>query len=88
MFRAVARLGKLSDTGLHVNSPVPLLRALFDAAVIAFAEQYSGHSLRRGLATWATLNDRDLKTLMEYVGSRDVDSAMCYVDVTDPFERM
>jgi integrase len=87
-FRAIDRWGNLSETGLHVNSLVPLLRSLFDAAGIAFVEQYSGHSLRRGFATWATANGWDLKTLMEYVGWRDVQSAMRYVEVADPFEHM
>jgi integrase len=88
VFRAVDRWGNVSDTALHINSLVPLLRSLFEAAGIAFAEQYSGHSLRRGFATWATSNGWNLKTLMEYIGWRDVQSAMRYVESADPFERM
>lgn len=88
IFRAVDRWGNVSATGLHINSLVPLLRTLFEAAGIPFTEQYSGHSLRRGFATWATSNGWDLKTLMEYVGWRDVQSAMRYVESADPFERM
>lgn len=88
VFRAVDRWGNVSDNGLHINSLVPLLRAVFNAAGIAFAEQYSGHSLRRGFANWATSNGWDLKTLMEYVGWRDVQSAMRYLESADPFERM
>lgn len=49
------------------------------------ADQYSSHSLRCSFANWATSNGRDLKTLMEYVGWKDVHSAMCYVDGGDPF---
>ena len=88
VFRAVDRWGNLSDSGLHINSLVPLLRSLFDAAGIPFVEQYSGHSLRRGFATWATSNGWDVKTLMEYVGWRDVQSAMRYVESSDPFAAM
>jgi integrase len=88
VFRAVDRWGNVSDSGLHINSLVPLLRSLFDAAGIPFAEQYSGHSLRRGFATWATSNGWDVKTLMEYVGWRDVQSAMRYVESSDPFAGM
>lgn len=88
VFRAVDRWGNVSDSGLHINSLVPLLRSIFDAAGIPFVEQYSGHSLRRGFATWATSNGWDVKTLMEYVGWRDVESAMRYVEPSDPFAAM
>lgn len=88
VFRAVDRWGNVSDNGLHINSLVPLLRSLFNAAAIPFVEQYSGHSLRRGFATWATSNGWDVKTLMEYVGWRDVQSAMRYVESSDPFAAM
>jgi integrase len=88
VFRGIDRWGNIGQAGLHINSLVPLLRALFDAAGIPFAEQYSGHSLRRGFANWATSNGWDLKTLMEYVGWRDVQSAMRYVDAADPFGRL
>jgi integrase len=88
VFRAIDRWGNVSDSGLHINSLVPLLRSLFDSAGIEFAEQYSGHSLRRGFATWATSNGWDVKTLMEYVGWRDVQSAMRYVESSDPFVAM
>lgn len=85
VFRGIDRWGHVSDTGLHINSLVPLLRAIFSAAGVPFADKYSGHSLRRGFATWATANGWDLKTLMEYVGWRDVQSAMRYVEAADPF---
>ncbi|MGJ9416433.1 site-specific integrase [Massilia sp. CMS3.1] len=88
VFRAVDRWGNLSDAGLHINSLVPVLRALFHHAGIALAHQYSGHSLRRGFANWATSNGWDLKTLMEYVGWQDAHSAMRYMDATDPFATM
>ena len=85
VFRAVDRWGNLGAFGLHINSLVPLLRTLFHAAGIPLAGQYSSHSLRRGFAGWATANGWDLKTLMDYVGWRDVHSAMRYMDAVDPF---
>ena len=88
VFRAVDRWGNVSETGLHINSLVPVLRTLFHGAGIALAHQYSGHSLRRGFANWATSNGWDLKTLMEYVGWQDAHSAMRYMDATDPFATM
>jgi integrase len=84
-FRAIDRWGHVSDTGMHSDSLVPLLRAVLLNAGVASAELYSGHSLRRGFANWAMSNGWDLKTLMEYVGWKNVQSAMRYVDALDPF---
>jgi integrase len=85
VFRAVDRWGRVSESGLHVNSLVPMMRSLFEAAGIDYANQYSSHSLRRGFANWATSNGWNLKTLMEYVGWTDPKSAMRYIDGIDPF---
>ncbi len=85
LFRSVARWGALGTGALHSNSVVPLLRRLFTRAGLASPETYSGHSLRRGFAGWANANGWDVKALMEYVGWKDVHSAMRYIDGTDPF---
>jgi len=85
VFRGIDRWGRVSESGLHVNSLVPMMRSLFAAAGIDYADQYSSHSLRRGFANWATSNGWNLKTLMEYVGWTDPKSAMRYIDGIDPF---
>ncbi|BBQ03136.1 site-specific integrase [Paraburkholderia fungorum] len=85
VFRSIDRWGHVSDEGLHAGSFVPLLRALFRAAGVPAPDSYSSHSLRRGFATWANSNQWDLKMLMEYVGWKDVRSAMRYIDAADPF---
>ncbi|HEY0847455.1 MAG TPA: site-specific integrase [Noviherbaspirillum sp.] len=85
VFRAIDRWGHVSEDGLHADSLVPLLRAMLSKAGVKSAELYSGHSLRRGFANWATSNGWDLKTLMEYVGWKNVQSAMRYVEAADPF---
>ena len=85
VFRSIDRWGHISDEGLHAGSFVPLLRALFRAAGVPTPDSYSSHSLRRGFATWAHSNQWDLKMLMEYVGWKDVRSAMRYIDAADPF---
>jgi len=87
VFRGIDRWGHVRSEGFHINSLVPLLRSLFVGAGIAFADQYSGHSLRRGFAQWATSNGWDIKTLMTYVGWKNVDSALRYVEGADPFVR-
>lgn len=86
LFRAIDRWGGLSDTGLHANSFVPLLRGIFRSCGLSNPDGLSGHSLRRGFAGWAESQGWDLKTLMSYVGWRDVHSAMRYLDA-DPFSQ-
>ncbi len=85
VFRGIDRWGSISAGGLHENSLIPLLRRLFTRAGLSMADEFSSHSLRRGFAGWATANGWDLKTLMEYVGWKDVKSAMRYIDGTNPF---
>lgn len=87
LFRGVDRWGCVSETPLHPNSLIPLLRRLLTAAGLPNAGDYSSHSLRRGFASWANANGWDVKALMEYVGWRDVHSAMRYLDGGDPFAR-
>jgi len=67
---------------LAASSIIPLLRRLLAAVGVAKAEEYSSHSLRRGFAGWANDNGWDLKDLMEYVGWRDIKSALRYLDTS------
>ncbi|GAB3265973.1 tyrosine-type recombinase/integrase [Chitinimonas naiadis] len=85
VFRGIDRWGGIGDAGLHPNSLIPLMRRLFTRAGLPAPDDFSSHSLRRGFAGWATANGWDIKTLMEYIGWRDVKSAMRYIDATDPF---
>lgn len=87
VFRAIDRWGHIADDGLKPASLVPLLRTIFTNVGVADPERYSAHSLRRGFASWATGNGWDIKTLMEYVGWKSVQSALRYVDSADPFAR-
>ena len=85
LFRQVDRWGHVPERPLHANSIIPLLRRLFTLAGLSTPDLYSGHSLRRGFAGWANTNGWDVKALMEYVGWKDVHSAMRYLDGNDPF---
>ena len=85
LFRKIDRWGRLNGQGLHINSLPSLLRKLFTRAGLASADAFGSHSLRRGFAGWANSNGWAVKTLMEYVGWRDVKSAMRYIDGADPF---
>lgn len=85
LFRGINQWGDLASTSLHPNSVIPMLRRLFQRAGIPTPEAYSGHSLRRGFAGWANTNGWEVKALMEYVGWKDVQSAMRYIDAPDAF---
>jgi integrase len=87
LFRGIDRWARISDEPLHPNSLIRLLRQLLTRAGLTAVDRYSSHSLRRGFAGWANANDWDVKALMEYVGWRDVRSAMRYIDGGDPFAR-
>lgn len=87
LFRRVDRWGHVAEQPLHPNSLISMLRRLLNHAGLANAADYSSHSLRRGFAGWANANGWDVKALMEYVGWRDVHSAMRYLDGSDPFAR-
>ena len=82
VFRKIDRWGWISGEGLHTNSLIPLLRNLLADAGVADSEGYSSHSMRRGFAGWARASGWDIKELMEYVGWRDVKSAMRCLDVS------
>ncbi|HEY3433079.1 MAG TPA: site-specific integrase [Rhodocyclaceae bacterium] len=83
VFRRVDRWGHIGEGGLAPNSIIPLLRDLFAEVGIENPDEFSSHSLRRGFAGWARSSGWDLKELMEYVGWKDIKSAMRYLDVTD-----
>lgn len=71
---------------LHPNSIIGALRRVFVAAGIKEADQFTTHSLRRGFAGWATTNGWNARALMEYVGWKDAQTAMRYVDGRDGFK--
>nr|WP_274600252.1 site-specific integrase [Thiocystis violacea] len=87
VFRRISANGALGSGPLHPSSLAPLLRARFRAAGVADADGYSGHSLRRGFATWASERGWDTRELMDYVGWSDVSSATRYVERADVSRR-
>ncbi len=83
VFRKIDRWGNVADESLHADSLIPLLRSLFAEAGVESPEEYTRHSLRRGFAGWTRASGWDIKELMEYVGWKDVKSAMRYLDASD-----
>lgn len=88
VFRAINRWGQLANEALHPNSIITIVRSCCQAAGIEGSDAFSSHSLRRGFASWANDQRWDTKSLMEYVGWRDVHSAMRYIDAPDPFAHL
>lgn len=80
VFRKIDRWGNLGSEAMAAGSVISWLRHLFQAAGVTEPERYSSHSLRRGFAGWARTSGWDLKALMEYVGWKDVNAAMRYLD--------
>ncbi len=66
-FRKLDRWGNLGDSALNSNSLVGLLRRMLERAGVP-AALYTGHSLRRGFATWATANGWELEIADELRG--------------------
>lgn len=87
VYRAIDRWGHVGEAGLHIDSIAPLLRAMLKNGGLAAAGAYSGHSLRRGFANWAASDGWDVKSLMEYVGWRDIKSALRYLDASVSFAK-
>ncbi len=87
IFRKIDRWGNLSESGINPNSLIPMIRRIFNQAGVP-ADMYTSHSMRRGFATWASANGWDIKSLMSYVGWKDVKSALRYVDPSTSFGGM
>jgi site-specific recombinase XerD len=64
---------------LHANSTNKLLKRLLEESNIGI-EDYSSHSLRRGIANWVVDSGASLNELMDWVGWSDLRSAKRYVD--------
>ncbi|WP_299948186.1 site-specific integrase [uncultured Microbulbifer sp.] len=87
VFRGINRWGHLAEKALTANNLSALLRRIFVEAGLEQQANITSHSLRRGFANWANANGWEAKALMEYVGWKDIHSAMRYIEAPDPFSR-
>ena len=85
IFTGINKWGHISQKGLNPVSVISIIRDYAKKAGISEADGFSSHSLRRGFASWANANNWNTKTLMDYVGWKDVKSAMRYISEIDPF---
>lgn len=79
LFSKVDRWGAVWSDPLHANSTNRLLKRLLEECDIGI-EDYSSHSLRRGIANWVIDSGASLNELMDWVGWSDLRSAKRYVD--------
>ena len=84
VFRPINQWGQIAAPGLKPDGVTYVLREAFARSGLE-GGVYTGHSLRRGFATWASAEKWNTKELMDYVGWRDVKSALRYVDTIAPF---
>ena len=78
VFRRIDRLGNISLDGISAsNLGRVLIKICRDAGVDP--EGVSTHSLRRGFAFWASESSWDLRSLMEYIGWKNVKNAQGYL---------
>ncbi|MFL0808074.1 MAG: site-specific integrase [Oceanobacter sp.] len=75
----VSRWDKVSDQPIHINSINKLLKTLLASAGVD-PEDYSSHSMRRGIANWIMDSGASVAELTEWIGWRDTRTAMRYLD--------
>jgi integrase len=88
VFRKIDRWGNVSDQPIKSASVSKIIRRVFEQTGQQNANEFSSHSFRRGFATWANQNNWDLKALMEYVGWKDMKSALKYIDNNDQYAKL
>jgi len=78
VFRVVGRAGKVMDEGLSDRAVARLVKQVAKAAGLN-PQEFSGHSLRSGLATSAAAAGASERSIMEQTGHRDLKTARTYI---------
>lgn len=86
-FPQISRWSHIGEEGLSSVSIRKFIKFYCHCAGIDKSKNFSSHSLRRGFASWANAYGWNLKDLMEYVGWKDINSAIRYIDNPDPFSK-
>ena len=85
VFRRVRRGGKVGDTALSPAAVALIVKRCAAAAGIP-PDRLSGHSLRSGHATSASLNGADDRTIMHQTGHKDPQTLNAYIRPSTVFE--
>ncbi len=86
IFRRVHPQGQLSNTPLAPLSMSNILKKRAQNAKLKGAENFSSHSLRRGLATAASRDGASLPSIMRQGRWKNVNTVMEYIEAAQRFE--
>jgi integrase len=78
LFRAIGRLGAVSEQPLHADSVAYLVKRAAGRAGLETVD-YAGHSLRAGLATQAAMNGASELAIMKQTGHRSLATVRKYI---------
>lgn len=79
LFAKVSRWGDVSENHIHPNSINKLFKGLLESGGVD-PDEYSTHSMRRGVANWIIDSGASVAELKEWIGWRDTRTAMRYLD--------
>merc|ERR1712137_283679 len=85
VFRKIDRWGKIHENAISTGSIPAILRRVLFQSNIPNSKEFSSHSLRRGFAHWANQQGWSLNELMQFVGWKDIQSAMRYLNHSEAF---
>ena len=80
VFRTFDRSGDLTNKAMAPGSVNHWMKRLCKSAGMADHEQFSSHSMRRGVATHLANMGADVAGLMKFIGWKSSDSAVKYID--------
>lgn len=86
IFRRMGGHGYLHETALSVVSVNQILKKRAEQAGISIAEDFSSHSMRRGLASSASRDGASLPAIMRQGRWKNVNTVMEYIEMTKRFE--
>ena len=86
IFRHIYKGNKIGDNGLIAGSVNDILKKHARAAEIENAEDFSSHSMRRGLATTASRDGVSIPAIMRQGRWKQVDTVMEYIEAAQRFE--
>jgi integrase len=85
VFRGITKSQKVKPHKLNAGSLNPLLQMLANKAGLSNPENFSSHSLRRGLATEASKQGASIKSIMRQGRWKDIRTVLGYIEESDAF---
>ena len=86
LFRRIHRGNKISDVNITPDAVNAILKKHALAAGIENANNFSSHSMRRGLATTASRGGASLQSIMRQGRWKQVDTVMEYIEAAQRFQ--